>query len=184
MSGPLPAGVALHELRPHDDERGRFTEIYRREWDTAIAPVQWNAVQSAARVLRGVHVHPVHADYLVLVTGAVTIGLRDLRDGAPEDGAGVTVDLAGDTPMALEIPPGVAHGFLHREPSLHIYAVSHYWDPADELGVRWDDPDLAIPWPEIEPLVSPRDEELPSLDVLRQQIADADRARMAADVRR
>jgi dTDP-4-dehydrorhamnose 3,5-epimerase len=47
---------------------------------------------------------------------------------------------------------------LFHEPSLHIYAVTHYFDPADELGCRWDDPDLAIPWPERPRLVSERDE--------------------------
>ena len=57
----LPAGVALRPLRMHRDERGVLTEIFRESW-AGLAAVQWNAVRSAAGVLRGVHVHVRHAD--------------------------------------------------------------------------------------------------------------------------
>ena len=57
------------------------------------------------------------------------------------------VELDGERPAALAIPHGVAHGFYFHEPSLHVYAVSAYWDPEDELGCHWADPDLEIPWP-------------------------------------
>ena len=67
------------------------------------------------------------------------------------------VELIADAPLALSIPPGVAHGFYFDESSLHVYAVSHEWDPSDELGCRWDDPDLGIAWPCSAPLISGRD---------------------------
>jgi dTDP-4-dehydrorhamnose 3,5-epimerase len=123
-------------------------------------------------VLRGVHVHLRHDDYLVLFDGRATVGLADLRDDSPTSGAAACVELRGDAPVGMTIPTGVAHGFLFHEPSLHVYAVSHYWDPADELGCRWDDPGLGIPWPDAEPLLSPRDAALGSLAELR----DATRA--------
>ena len=65
----LPDGVSLLALAPHKDERGAFTELFRAPWDLAIAPVQWNAVRSEAGVLRGVHAHHRHADYLTVVVG-------------------------------------------------------------------------------------------------------------------
>ncbi len=167
----LPDGVRLRPLVPHADDRGVFTELHRLEWDTGVEPVQWNAVRSEPGVLRGVHVHPRHDDYLVLLSGRATIGLADLREGSPTSGTAVCVEMDGEAPAGLSIPWGVAHGFLFHEPSVHVYAVTHYWDLADELGCRWDDPDLGIPWPACDPLLSPRDAGLPSHRVLMAALA-------------
>jgi dTDP-4-dehydrorhamnose 3,5-epimerase len=164
----LPEGVAAHPLDPHRDERGVFTELFRESWGLSVAPVQWNAVRSEANVLRGVHAHWRHSDYLTLVAGRATIGLHDLREGSPTEGLGATVELAAESASALVIPTGVAHGFYFHEPSIHVYAVTHDWDPADELGCRWDDPKLRIPWPCDDPLLSDRDRRLGSLSGLRR----------------
>jgi dTDP-4-dehydrorhamnose 3,5-epimerase len=163
----LPAGVTLFELEPHADSRGAFTELFRESWDTGVTPVQWNVVSSERNVLRGVHAHWRHLDYLSVVSGKATVGLHDLREGSPTEGLGTAVELASGTPAALVIPAGVAHGFYFSAPSLHVYSVSHEWDPSDELGCRWDDPGLDIPWPCTEPVVSERDERLGTLRALR-----------------
>jgi dTDP-4-dehydrorhamnose 3,5-epimerase len=118
----LPSGVELRLLEPHPDERGVFTELFRDSWGLPVEPVQWNAVRSEANVLRGVHVHWRHADYLTVVLGRATIGLHDLREGSPTDGFGTAVELDARAPAAISIPPGVAHGFYFHEPSLHVYA--------------------------------------------------------------
>ncbi|MBA2642526.1 MAG: dTDP-4-dehydrorhamnose 3,5-epimerase family protein [Actinobacteria bacterium] len=140
-------GVVLQRLEPHADSRGVFTELFRESWGLDIAPEQWNVVRSETNVLRGVHAHWRHADYLTVVAGRATIGLYDVREGSPTEGLGVTVELDEHQPHALTIPTGVAHGFCFHEPSVHVYAVSDEWDPADELGCRWDDSDLALAWP-------------------------------------
>ena len=163
----LPTGVSLLTLTPHADDRGVFTELYRASWEPGVVPVQWNAVRSEPNVLRGVHIHRLHTDYLTIVAGVATIGLHDLRLGSPTEGLGATVELDAHAAAALVIPVGVAHGFYFHEPSIHIYAVSHEFDPADELGCRWDDPTLEIAWPCADPLISPRDRELGSLNELR-----------------
>ncbi len=168
--GDLPAGVTLHELQPNRDQRGAFTELFRREWELAAEPVQWNIVRSEAGVLRGVHVHPRHDDYLTVVDGHAAIGLRDLRPESPTSDRVAVVEMSGDEPTAITIPHGVAHGFLFLERSIHCYAVSDYWHPDDELGCRWDDPELAIPWPRQPTLVSERDIELPSLARARLEL--------------
>jgi len=165
---PLPVGVSIVPLTPHQDDRGVFTELHRVSWDTGVEPVQWNAVRSEPGVLRGVHVHRRHVDYLTLVAGRATIGLHDLRPASPSEGLGTTVELDTAAPSALVIPVGVAHGFYFHEPSIHVYAVSHEFDPADELGCRWDDVELRIDWPFADPLISPRDRELGSLSDLRR----------------
>jgi dTDP-4-dehydrorhamnose 3,5-epimerase len=163
----LPAGVRLVPLTPHADERGVFTELFRASWDVGVAPVQWNAVSSNPNVLRGVHAHVRHADYLTVAVGRATIGLYDLRPDSPTEGLGATVELDAHEPAALVIPVGVAHGFYFHATSVHVYAVSHEFDPADELGCRWDDPELHIAWPCTEPLISPRDDGLGTLSELR-----------------
>lgn len=163
----FPAGVTLVALSPHADERGVFTELYRASWEAAVEPVQWNAVSSATNVLRGVHVHQRHTDYLTVVSGWATVGLYDLRPDSPTQGVSATVVMHAAEPTAMVIPVGVAHGFYFHEPSLHVYAVSHEFDPADELGCRWDDPELGIEWPCTAPLLSPRDRDLGTLARLR-----------------
>jgi dTDP-4-dehydrorhamnose 3,5-epimerase len=168
----LPAGVAVRPLATHVDDRGAFTELFRDEWGTGVAPVQWNVVSSGSGVLRGVHCHPVHADALVVVHGTMRLGLADLRPEAPTAGLACVVELTGESMELVTIPPGVAHGFSFPTPSIHIYAVDRVWDPADELGCRWDDPGLGIEWGHVSsPRISERDERLGTLDELRAALA-------------
>jgi dTDP-4-dehydrorhamnose 3,5-epimerase len=156
-------GVRFVSLTTHRDERGAFCELFREEWGAGVSPLQWNVVDSEPGVLRGVHVHVRHADYLTVVAGRATIGLRDLRAGSPTEGETALVELDGAARSAIAIPVGVAHGFLFHEPSTHVYAVSHYWDPADELACHWADPGLELAWPFEPRLVSERDASAGSL---------------------
>jgi dTDP-4-dehydrorhamnose 3,5-epimerase len=161
-------GVHVRPLMTHADARGSLTELFRDEWGTGIQPVQWNASHSAPNVLRGVHVHPRHADYLILVQGRTSVGLRDLRRGSPTEGRATLIEMSAERPSAILIPPGVAHGFFFHEPSIHLYAVDTYWDQADELGCHWADPALEIPWPVTDVLLSGRDANAPPVaDLLR-----------------
>jgi dTDP-4-dehydrorhamnose 3,5-epimerase len=171
--GSLPAGLLLRPLEPHSDDRGVFIELFRQEWETEVEPIQWNAVHSEPGVLRGVHVHPRHDDYLTVVRGRAIVGVRDLRDDSETFGATACIELSAERPSAISIPHGVAHGFYFAEPSTHVYAVSHYWDMEDELGCRWDDPTLEIPWPQEKAHISPRDEGLPSLAALLGELRAA-----------
>lgn len=166
----LPEGVSVRSLQTHHDERGSLTELFRASWDTGFEVVQWNYSESQAGVLRGVHVHVKHADYLIVLRGRASIGLRDLRIGSPTESMSALVEMQGTKPHALIIPPGVAHGFYFQVPSAHLYAVSEYWDPLDELGCHWADPALEINWPEIAPLISARDAALPSLRELVESL--------------
>ena len=173
ISGVLPEGVVLTALTPHADVRGVFTEIFRECWPTAVRPIQWNVVSSDAGVLRGVHVHVRHDDYLTVASGRLVLGLADLRPGHVSSSC--CIELSAERAVAASIPHGVAHGFFFPEPTIHIYAVSHYFDPADELGCRWDDPNLQIPWPHTTAIVSPRDRDLPWLAELMPRL-QAERA--------
>jgi dTDP-4-dehydrorhamnose 3,5-epimerase len=167
----LPSGVELFPLEMHPDSRGCLTEIFRAEWDTGVSPVQWNVVSSQAGVLRGVHVHPRHDDYLIVIQGEASIGLRDLRRGSPTEGVTALVPMSGDELAAIKTPRGVAHGFYFPVPSVHVYAVTSYWDRADELACHWADPELAIPWPTSSaPSLSESDAVAPPLQDLLDQL--------------
>lgn len=143
----LPHGVHINELKMHNDARGTFTEVFREEWKTGISPVQWNVVRSHTNVLRGVHVHVTHDDYLILLEGHALIGLQDLRKGSPTEDMAIIIEMFGKKLSSIMIPHGVAHGFYFTMPSMHLYAVSEYWNPNDELRCKWTDPHLHIPWP-------------------------------------
>jgi len=169
-TGALPDGVKLLPLETHHDERGSLTELFRTSWVTGVDLVQWNYVASARDVLRGVHLHLKHDDYLILVSGHATIGLRDLRRNSTTHGITALVEMNGNDPRALIIPTGVAHGFYFHEPSVHIYGVSEFWDEQDELGCHWADPELEINWPNGAPIISARDAALPSLRELVESL--------------
>jgi dTDP-4-dehydrorhamnose 3,5-epimerase len=176
----LPDGVALHRLTSIHDSRGSFTELFRDEWGVGVAPKQWNASTSEAGAIRGVHVHPWHDDYFLVLKGRVTIGLRDLRRGSRTEGLSATVELTEDPVTAIVMPHGVAHGFYYHEPSVHVYAVSEYWNMEDELGCHWADPALEIDWPGEPTLVSARDASAPPLAHLLEQLEPLQPLRRAA----
>lgn len=153
----VPLGVRVLPLQAHFDQRGRFTEIYRDEWLLGPRPVQWSMVRSAANVLRGVHVHARHVDYLTMAYGELVLGLRDLRALSPSHGLSVLLTLSAEDPHLVVIPVGVAHGFYFPKPACHIYSVTTAFDGSDEFGCRWDDPGLELSWPCSAPLLSERD---------------------------
>ena len=172
----LPAGVFTRALEMHRDERGCLTEIFRSAWQTGIEPVQWNAISSAAGVMRGVHVHLRHDDYAVLIQGRASVGLCDLRPDSPTHGLAALVEHSGEHLTVLGIPPGVAHGFYFHEPSLLIQAVNADYRPEDELGCHWADPGLGIPWPVGSARTSHRDAAAPPLPALLAKLAAQKRA--------
>lgn len=144
----LPEGCQIRKLTTHADARGELTEIFRQEWRLGIDPVQWNFVASRANVLRGVHVHVVHTDYLVCLQGTMILGLVDIRPESPSHGLAATVELTGADLRAAFIPPGVAHGFFFPEVSTLCYSVSHYWNTERDrlpLGRPEARPGLAAP---------------------------------------
>ena len=158
-------GVTIRPLSPQRDERGQLVELCRHVWVEPDVPVQWNLVVNRSRVVRGVHWHELHVDYIAPVFGSLHAALVDLRPGSPTELESELVELDADWPVLLTIPSGVGHGFYSERESAVLYAVTRYWDPDDEFGVRWDDPELGIGWPEgvREATVSERDRAMPLL---------------------
>jgi len=160
----LPPGVALYPLPVHPDARGRVGEFFPADAAAVFPATQWAFGVSTANVLRGMHVHLRHRDWLVVVDGLLWTGLCDLRAGSPAFGRGRLLRLRGATPAALHIPPGVAHGFLSPVPSVFVLGSDRPYDLTDELGCQWNDPGLGVAWPlDATPLLSERDRALPPL---------------------
>jgi dTDP-4-dehydrorhamnose 3,5-epimerase len=153
----LPTGVEVHAIKEHADDRGAFREIFRQSWTAMAPPVQWNMVRSKAGVLRGVHAHVRHADYITMAMGQMLLGLHDPRPASPSFGRSILLRLEAGDPHLVAIPTGVCHGFYFPEPSMHVYGVSEGWDGSDEFGCAWNDPALGLAWPCETPLLSRRD---------------------------
>lgn len=153
-------GVLLAELRPFADDRGRFTETFRKEWfpQRAWHNVQSNRSDSRAGVLRGLHYHFNQVDYWYLADGRIRVGLADLRRSSPTFRQTQTIDLDATDSRGLYIPCGVAHGFLALTEVILFYTVDNYYDGGDEFGLAWDDPEVAVAWqPAVAPVLSRRD---------------------------
>jgi dTDP-4-dehydrorhamnose 3,5-epimerase len=161
------AGVHVVEPAVHGDERGRFVETYRREWfPNGREMVQANRADRRAGALVGLHYHLHQADYWYVPFGKARVVLHDLRSGGPTDGATVVFDLSGDNHLGVFIPPGVAHGFAAVTDIVITYLVDGYYNPADELGLAWDDPAVGAEWSVADPVLSERDLKNPGRDAL------------------
>jgi dTDP-4-dehydrorhamnose 3,5-epimerase len=154
----------------HRDARGVFVETYRREWiPGAREMIQANRADRAAGSIVGLHYHLHQADYWYVPFGSARVVLHDLRVGGPTEGATVMFDLGGDEHPGVFIPPGVAHGFGALTDMTITYLVDGYYNAADELGVAWDDPEIAADWGITDPVLSDRDARNPK----RTEIGDA-----------
>ena len=151
-------GVLILEPRVFGDARGFFMESFNARTFNELVGHEVNFVQdnhsrSAKGVLRGLHFQKApHAQgKLVRVTaGAVFDVAVDIRKDSPSFGRWVGVELSADNHRQFWIPPGLAHGFLVLSESADfLYKTTDYYAPQAEGALRWDDPDLAIAWPDI-----------------------------------
>lgn len=173
------SGVAWGHATRHTDARGGLAEVVRasaidmspvRTGLPGAAIAQANLSVSAAGVLRGLHLHRRQLDRWFVASGRALVALVDVRPLLADAGASPVVETreaAADD--WVEIPAGVAHGFLALESLTLIYLVTNEYDGTDELGFAWDDGDAAIRWPTVGatpdglPILSDRDRGNPSL---------------------
>jgi dTDP-4-dehydrorhamnose 3,5-epimerase len=147
----------------HGDDRGLFIETYRREWiPGGREMIQSNRADRRAGAIVGLHYHLHQADYWYVPFGCARVVLHDLRVGSATERATEMLDLGARKDgthdhMGLFIPPGVAHGFASLTDMTITYLVDGYYNAADELGVAWDDPQIAADWGVKDPELSGRD---------------------------
>jgi dTDP-4-dehydrorhamnose 3,5-epimerase len=167
-------GMATLEPIAHRDERGFFSETYRREWHAELGIpdeerfIQDNHSRSTRGVLRGMHFHvgPGAAKLVRCSRGRILDVGVDLRRGSPTYGQWEGVELDDESMREVYVPVGFAHGFcVLSDVADVIYKQTAYYDPALERGIAWDDPDVGIEWPlpVAELIVSERDANAPLL---------------------
>ena len=166
----------LFVIEPHvfEDERGFFLESYQsdryREFGMGDECVQDNLSRSIKGVLRGMHfqVKRPQSQFVTVMRGSIFDACVDLRPASPTYGQWYGVTLSDAGPRQLYMAPGIAHGFcvLSDVADLH-YKVSLKYDPHDEGGLLWNDPDIGIEWPIHLPNVSERDNQFRCLKDLR-----------------
>jgi dTDP-4-dehydrorhamnose 3,5-epimerase len=178
-------GVIVIEPDVYKDARGFFLETFHAAKYTAAGIpdvfVQDNHSSSGRGTLRGLHMQVRNPQgKLVRVTeGEIWDVAVDVRPSSPTLGQWVAQTLSAADFNQLYLPPGCAHGFCVLSETAQVqYKCTTLYDPADELGISWNDPGLAIAWPIADPLLSDRDRRHGSFEEAVDRLREA-----AMDVR-
>jgi dTDP-4-dehydrorhamnose 3,5-epimerase len=156
----------VFELRPKvfRDARGFVMETYHRSQFAELGIldvfVQDNHSRSLKSTLRGLHyqTHHPQAKLCRVVEGEALDVAVDIRAGSPHFGKWTSVCLSANDHNQIFIPAGFAHGFLALTDTVQfLYKCSDFYDPGDEHGILWNDPDINIEWGVTGPLVSDKD---------------------------
>ena len=163
-------GVVVIEPEIHRDGRGFFLETYHAEKYRACgigaAFVQDNHSRSVGGTVRGLHLQRrrPQGKLIRVIEGEICDVAVDVRRGSPTFGRWVAVTLSADAFRQCYIPPGFAHGFSVASPLAQVeYKCTDIYDPADEIGIAWNDPAIGIHWPVDAPVLSERDRRNPIL---------------------
>lgn len=170
-------GLTAIEPIVHADSRGHFYESYHREKFRELGLdldfVQDNQSRSSRGVLRGLHaqLRQPQGKLVRALAGEIFDVAVDLRPTSATFGRWDSIVLSEDNKLLLWVPPGFAHGFcVLSEVAVVSYKCTAIYDPQDEIGIRWDDRDLAIDWPLENPILSEKDLALPTLAELRPRL--------------
>lgn len=163
-------GVVLIEPAIFQDPRGYFLETYQAQryaqHGLEVSFVQDNLSFSRRGVVRGLHyqLKRPQGKLVMVIQGEVIDLVVDIRWDSPFFGKWSKNILSAANHRQLYVPPGFAHGFLVTSDSATVlYKVTDYYQPGDEYGIYWDDPDLGIGWPAAEALLSEKDRQFPQL---------------------
>ncbi len=151
--------IKLFKPTIHRDGRGFFAESFRQDLfnqatGTNHAFIQDNHSRSGKGVLRGLHYQlPPHAQgkLVRVISGAVFDVAVDIRRSSPNFGQWVGAELSAENHHQLWIPPGFAHGFVVLSDTADfVYKTTAYYAPESDRGLLWNDPDIAIAWPQLD----------------------------------
>jgi len=170
-------GVIVVEPTVHRDARGFFLEAYHepryRENGIALPFVQDNHSFSRRGTLRGLHGQSPHPQgkLVRVIEGEIWDVAVDVRIGSPRFGKHAFAVLSAENFRQIYVPPGVIHGFCVLSEVAQVeYKCTEVYDPKADFGVRWNDPELAVPWPIAEPVLSEKDARAPLLRDVRDRL--------------
>ena len=177
---PVPeiVGAFLFEPTPHVDARGFFSRTFDADVarSVCIDPdgfAQDSLSRSAKGVIRGMHLRSGRGEAKLVRCsyGEVFDVIVDLRPGSSTYRNIRSFRLSGETQVTLYVPAGCAHGFQAlTEPADVSYRIDRPHDPAEDVAIAFDDPELAIPWPLPPALLSERDRRAPRLAEVLERV--------------
>lgn len=173
------AGALLFTPAPHVDERGFFCRTFDRDLCDGAGLdgsgfCQDSLSRSARGVVRGLHIRRGlgEAKLVRCSYGAIFDVILDLRPASPTYRNWKSFELRGDQQVSLYVPRGCAHGFQAlTDPADVFYRIDRPHDPAEDVAIAFDDPELAIPWPLPVDSMSARDKSAPPLAQALLQLA-------------
>jgi len=148
-------GVQIEPLQVYPDDRGFFTELARLGKGLAakmvpddVRKIQISLTLTYPGTIKAIHYHSEQTDLWAPVSGMVQVFLYDLRRKSPTFGTINTIFAGRFQPWEILIPPGVGHGYkaLGVEPIQLVYFTDRHYNPADELRLPYDHPDIAYDW--------------------------------------
>jgi len=154
-SPDLIDGVQIEPLTVYPDDRGFFTELARlgkglasRMVPDGARQIQVSLTLTYPGTIKAIHYHSEQTDLWAPVSGMVQVFLYDLRVRSRSFGAINTIFSGRFQPWEILIPPGVAHGYktLGVEPIQLVYFTDRHYNPADELRIPYNHPDVAYDW--------------------------------------
>lgn len=172
-------GLLVVNIEYFKDERGFFMESWNQR-DFAAAGIADPFVQdshsaSTYGVLRGLHYQDMRAPMAKLVrctVGQILDVAVDLRISSPTFGKWFGIELSALNKTLLYVPVGFAHGFLTTSDYCEVqYKQTAFYSPESEGGISWNDPELAIAWPQTYPILSAKDKKQPTLGEYRKNPA-------------
>lgn len=178
ISETILPGVLIFTPRVFGDSRGFFKESFQAERYRAAGItqpfVQDNHSRSKKGVLRGLHLQKSRPQGKLVSCsrGAVFDVAVDIDPDSPSFGCYVACELSENNHKQMWIPPGYAHGFCVLSDTADFqYKCTELYYPEDEGGLAWNDPDVAIPWPVQNPELSEKDQHLPRLKDLVEEVS-------------
>lgn len=144
-------GVSIKQIKKHCDDRGFICEVYRDDEDHMPPPCrQTTFTVTHPGVVKAFHWHKKQWDYWFVLNGMARIVLHDMREDSPTKGVTQVIVAGVHNPVAVAIPPKVAHGYqvLGNEPVMLFYHTSEVYDHnnPDEERLPWDDQVIGFDW--------------------------------------
>jgi dTDP-4-dehydrorhamnose 3,5-epimerase len=166
-------GAYVIDLDKRGDERGFFARaLCQKEFEAVGLPTDFVQINNSLSVvkgtLRGMHYQlaPYAETKLIrCIRGSLWDCILDLRPESDSFGKWFGTELSAENRRMMVCPKGCAHGFMTLEPNSEVfYFVDEFYNPDEERGVRWDDPEFGIQWPAEPMLLSDRDRQHPDFD--------------------
>jgi dTDP-4-dehydrorhamnose 3,5-epimerase len=169
------SGIKIITPQIYKDDRGYFFESFNsKNFKNLGLPtkfVQDNQAYSKKRTIRGLHYQLKYPQgkLVRVIQGEVFDVAVDIRRGSPTFRKYEGFHLSDKNNKIMYIPEGFAHGYVVlSETAIFQYKCTEIYHPEDEYGLLWNDKDLNIQWPVINPLLSEKDKSLPTLQLIKE----------------